>query len=282
MTNVLKSKLCPAAVLLGVLCGAQSAMAEELPLWEAGAGVAGLSFPAYRGSDQSRQFLMPVPYFVYRGEFLKADRDGVRGQIFKTEHLDMTVSAALSPPAFSDDVDARAGMEDLEATFEVGPQLNVGLWKSDDHQRRLRLLLPLRKAYTLERSPQDLGWVFHPKLNFDIRDAPGLQGWNLGFQAGPLFGDRRQHGHFYSVSASEATAGRPAYSAPGGFAGMQYLMAVSKRFPRYWIGGFVRYDNLRGAAFENSPLVRDKNYWAAGFAVSWVLGQSAQKVVVGD
>ncbi|GAA6143085.1 MipA/OmpV family protein [Hydrogenophaga sp. 5NK40-0174] len=278
MKNAIWSVLAAGCLLFS---GAR-ASAEELPLWEVGAGVAGLSFPAYRGSDQSRQFLMPVPFFAYRGEFLKADRNGVRGQIFKTEHLDMTVSAALSPPAFSDDVQARAGMADLEATFEVGPQLNVNLWKSDNEQRHLRLLLPVRKAYTLERSPQDLGWVFHPKLNLDIRDAPGMEGWNLGLLAGPLFGDRRQHSHFYSVASSEAIAGRPAYAAPGGFAGMQYLVAVSRRFPRYWVGGFVRYDNLRGAAFENSPLVRDKNYWAAGFAVSWILGQSSRKVVVGD
>lgn len=263
--------------------GSASAMAaEEKPLWEAGMGVATVSFPAYRGSDQSQAFVLPTPYFVYRGEFLKADRDGVRGQIFKTDYADMTVSAALSPPAFSEDVIAREGMPDLEATFEVGPQLNLTFWRSENKARHLKLLLPLRKAYTLERSPQDLGWVFHPKLNVDVRDLPGLPGWNLGMLAGPVFGDRRQHDYFYSVTPAQATATRSAYSAAGGYAGMQYLMAVSKRYPRHWVGAFVRFDDLRGASFASSPLVRDKSYWAAGFAVSWIFGQSSTKVVVGD
>lgn len=269
-------------VASATLLSASLSQADELPLWEVGAGVATLSFPAYRGSDESQTFAMPVPYFVYRGEFLKADKDGIRGQLFKSDTLDLTLSAALSPPAFSDDIVAREGMPDLEATFEAGPQLNVTFWRSENKARHFKLLLPLRKAYTVERSPKDIGWVFHPKLNVDVRDMPGWSGWNLGMLAGPVFGDRKQHDYFYSVAPGQATANRSAYSAKSGYGGMQYLAAVSKRYPRHWVGAFVRYDDLRGATFANSPLVRDKSYWAAGFAVSWIFGQSSSKVVVGE
>ncbi|MCK6390013.1 MAG: MipA/OmpV family protein [Azonexus sp.] len=192
------------------------------------------------------------------------------------------MSAALSPPASSDDIEARKGMQDLDATFEIGPQIDVTLWRSENRARFVKLLLPLRAAVTLDSKPRDIGLVFHPKLNMDVTDLPGMAGWNLGLLAGPLFGDRRQHDYFYGVKASEATATRPAYEARSGYAGMQYLASLSKRFPGYWVGGFVRYDNLAGAVFENSPLVRDKNYFAAGMAVTWILGESSTRVRIDD
>lgn len=256
--------------------------AQDRPLWEVGLGVGAVSFPAYRGSDQSSQYVLPTPYFTYHGKFLKADRHGFRGQLFESERVDLTVSAALSPPAPSRKIRAREGMPDLQANFEVGPQLDLTLWTSRNHERVLKLLLPLRVAHTLERDLQNIGWVFHPKLNLDMRDLPSLPGWNVGLQAGPLFGDRRQHQYFYGVDPVHATAERPAYTARAGFAGMQYLAAVSRRYDRYWVGAFLRYDNLRGARFADSPLVRTRHYWAGGVAVSWILGQSSTRVVVDD
>ena len=79
-----------------------------------------------------------------------------------------------------------------------------------------------------------------------------------------------------------ANAERPAYAASGGYAGMQYLAAVSKRFPSYWIGAFARYDNLSNSAFADSPLVRSRDYYAGGIAITWILGESASRVTVDD
>lgn len=269
-------------MLAGCLALPGAAGAEDRPLWEIGVGAAALSFPAYRGSDQTNNFLMPVPHFTYNGDFFKADRHGIRGSLFDSDRVDLTVSLALSPPAPSDDIKVRAGMPDLEATFEIGPQLDLTLWRSPNHARFVKLLLPLRAAVTLESSPKSIGWVFHPKLNMDITDLPGLPGWNLGMLAGPLWGDKRQHAYYYSVTPRQATGWRSAYEADAGYAGMQYLVALSKRFPKYWVGSFVRYDNLSGATFENSPLVRQKDYFAAGIAITWVLGESSARVPVND
>lgn len=273
-----------AALLFGsLLLGAAPLLAaEDKPLWEIGAGVAAFSFPAYRGSDQQSNFLLPVPHFIYHGDFLKADRHGVRGSLFDSDRVDLTLSLALSPPAASDGIGARAGMPDLKASFEFGPEMDLTFWRSPDRARFVKLLLPLRAAVTLEGSPRDIGWVFHPKLNIDITDLPAMPGWNLGLLAGPLFGDKRQHAYYYSVEAPHATASRPAYAAQAGYAGTQYLAALSKRFPKYWLGGFVRYDNLAGATFADSPLVRQKDYLAAGVAITWILGESSTRVPVDD
>ena len=266
--------------LVSMASGVQAA--GDQPLWELGAGLAAFSFPSYRGSDQTHNFLLPVPHFTYHGDFFKADRQGIRGSFFDSDRVDLTVSLALSPPVSSDNITARTGMPDLKGTFEIGPQMDVTFWRSENRARFVKLLLPLRTAITVEGSPKSIGWVFHPKLNMDITDIPGMAGWNLGMLAGPLFGDKRQHAYYYTVAPQYATADRPAYEAGSGYAGTQYLVALSKRFPKYWVGGFVRYDNLGGATFENSPLVRQKDYFAAGIAFTWVFGESSTRVKVDD
>ena len=282
MTSPMKNRILRWLALSLSLSSSFALAAEDKPLWEIGAGVAAFSFPSYRGSDQTNNFLMPVPHFTYHGDFLKADRHGIRGSVFDSDRLDLTLSMALSPPVSSNDIKARAGMSDLKGTFEIGPQMDVTFWRSDNKERFIKLLMPLRAAITVEGSPKSIGWVFHPKLNMDITDLPGMPGWNLGLLAGPLFGDQKQHAYYYSVGPQYATLARPAYEAKSGYAGMQYLAALSKRFPKYWLGGFVRYDNLAGSVFEDSPLVRQKDYFAAGAAITWVLGESSTRVSVND
>jgi outer membrane protein len=56
------------------------------------------------------------------------------------------------------------------------------------------------------------------------------------------------------------------------------MMTLSKRYRRYWVGGFLRYDNLTGAVFDDSPLVRDRSALAGGLAVSWIFGESSHLV----
>ena len=270
-------------IALSVLVLTSSAVqAEEKPLWEAGIGVAALSFPSYRGSDQTNNFLMPVPMFSYHGDFFKADRHGIRASFFDSDFIDLTVSMALSPPASSKDIKARSRMSDLEGTFEIGPQIDLTFWRSENRARFVKLLMPLRAAVTVEGSPQSVGWVFHPKLNMDITDLPGMPGWNLGLLAGPVFGNQRQNAYYYRVAPQYATTARPVYEANAGYAGMQYTMGFSKRFPKFWVGTFLRYDNLSGATFEDSPLVKQKDYFAGGVAITWVLGESSTRVQVND
>ena len=270
------------ATLLGVLAANVAIAAEDKPLWELGAGIAAFSFPAYRGSDKQRSFLMPVPYFVYHGKFLKADRHGIRGSLFDSDRVDLTLSLSASPPTDSDDVAIRDGMPDLKPTAEFGPQVDLTLWRSDSRARFLKLRVPLRAAFTLEGSPREIGWIFSPNLNLDITDLPAMPGWNLGFVAGPIWATKKQHDYFYGIAPRYTTSFRPAYEASGGYSGSQFLMSLSKRHDKTWVGAFVRYDTLAGASFIDSPLVARKHFAAAGIAVSWVLGESTTRVRVDD
>jgi MipA family protein len=117
-----------------------------------------------------------------------------------------------------------------------------------------------------------------PRLNLDIVDIAGLPGWDLGLLDGPMYGSERNHDYFYSVAPQYATADRPAYDAEVGYTGSQFLMAVSKRYPKYWVGAFARWDSLKGAAFADSPLVEREYSFSAGIAVAWILGESSTRV----
>lgn len=258
------------------------AHAEQKPLWEAGMGIGALRFPDYRGSDEAQVYPVPVPYFIYRGKIFKADRDGVRGEIFNREYVELSMSVNATIPVKSENNAARTQMPDLQPTVELGPSLDLHLWRSADEEMKLDVVMPLRVPLTVESSPQFIGWVFSPRINLDIDNVAGqvegMEGWNVGLGAGPIFAGQKFHDYFYSVAPQFATPERPAYEAPGGYSGMHFLASLSKRFPDYWVGAYMRYDALNGAAFEDSPLVRSKHYLSGGFGIAWMIGQSKRMV----
>jgi hypothetical protein len=200
--------------------------------------------------------------------------------LLDTQRVKVDVSVAASTPTRSSDNTAREGMPNLPAVGEIGPNLNYTIAGSVANRWRLDLRLPLRAAVTLQRSPEFIGTTFSPHLNLDLGGVAG--GWNLGLLTGPLFADRKYHEHFYGVDAAYATSTRPAYQAHGGYAGWQALAATSRRFGNTWVGAFVRYDSLRGASFEDSPLVRSRSAVTAGFGVSWILKTSSELVTSSD
>lgn len=254
--------------------------ADSQPLWEVGAGLAVLSVPDYPGSDLRQTYYLPLPYFVYRGEFLKADRNGVRAALFQGDRLEINLSANATVPVSSADNPLRRGMADLRPAVELGPTAGINLWNSDARKMRLDFRAPLRAAITVESSPKHIGWLFSPSLGLDLRDPAGFAGWKLGIGAGPRFNSRSYNRYFYSVSPAEAMPGRPAYAASGGYSGVQLTTTLSKRFARYWVGAFLRYDNLAGAVFADSPLMQRRDAVSAGVAVAWIFGASSIRVDV--
>ena len=276
-TEVVAALVPAIAIMLGL--AAAGAQAESLPLWEIGAGIAAISFPDYRGSNERQTWVLPYPHIIYRGEFLQADEQRKRGLLFRSDRLELDVSVDGTVPVDSSKNDARRGMPDLDATLEIGPALNVLMMESDNRKVRLELRLPVRAVLASDFSYiRDTGWVFQPNLNADIRDPLGYAGWNLGLLAGPVFSDKRYNRYFYAVDPAFATAARPAYSPGGGYGGSQFIAALSKRYREFWVGGFAKWDTLNDAAFVDSPLVKDRQLFSAGIAVAWILDQSKTMV----
>ncbi|MEO8938762.1 MAG: MipA/OmpV family protein [Burkholderiaceae bacterium] len=265
-----------ACAFASLVCAAVHA--ESRPLWEAGVGAGVLLLPDYRGSDESRAYLLPFPYFIYRGEFFKADREGVRAEFLDNDRIKLELAVNASQPVRSSSNRARDGMPDLKGSFEIGPSLAINLARSDDRTVRLDLRVPVSTGVTLGGGFQGIGWQTAPRLNVDVGNVLGYAGWNLGLAAGPIFQSRKRNAYFYDVTSDYVRPDRPAYRSSGGYAGSQALAALSRRFQRFWVGGFVRADTLRGASFEDSPLVRRRSAFAAGIGAAYVFGQSSKTV----
>jgi MipA family protein len=271
-----------AAVLAQACAFAPFAHADSLPQWEMGIGLAGVTLPSYRGAETRRNYILPAPFIVYRGERIRADRSGVRASLLRNESFELNVSANLSLARTGNDDPIRSGMTSLRPVAEIGPTADFALWRAADQGMSLDFRLPVRAGVTLESSPRHIGWLFAPNLALRVQDPVGLRGWNFGVQGGPQFADRRWHDYYYAVSAAEATAARPAYASSAGYGGMQFTGTLSRRYPNFWVGAFVRYDNLAGAVFRDSPLVRETQGLTAGLAVTWIFGASDKKVQSSD
>ena len=252
---------------------------EEKPLWELGMGVGLLYMPDYRGSDESRFYALPYPYFVYRGDIIKVDRQKISGKVFKTDRILLDVSIYGSVPVKSSKNSARTFMEDLDATFEVGPALDITLLESRQKQYSLKLLLPVRAVFSTDfESVAHEGWVISPRLNFEKRDIIPNTGLRLGVSLGPMFADGGYHDYYYTVEPVYALPWRLAYDAGGGYSGTILTVGLSKSYKQFKFNAFVSADFLDGAVFENSPLMKTQTSIMSGVSVSWVFLKSKDTV----
>jgi outer membrane scaffolding protein for murein synthesis (MipA/OmpV family) len=250
---------------------------KRAPLWEAGIFGGVLRYPDYRGSDEYTLYALPLPYIVYRGRRVQADRDGVRGIFWRHPDLEFDLSFFGNPPVRGDN-QAREGMDDLDPIVELGPALRwfpLGRLPADS----LYLQLAGRRVASLawEEGPRfsaegyrgelHLIW-FRPDLLGDGRLGGGL---NIGCDVS----DSDLNGYFYDVGAGDVRPGRGAYHAGGGYSGV-------------WVGGsliheltdtlslaaYARWENISGAAFDTSPLVETENNLIVGGAIIWTLFKS--------
>jgi outer membrane protein len=82
------------------------------------------------------------------------------------------------------------------------------------------------------------------------------------------------------VDGEFATLERPAFTAKGGYSGAALAASLTRRFRKIWVGGFARYESLKGVAFESSPLMRRDYAFTAGIAVAYIFAESKNKVEV--
>jgi MipA family protein len=261
---------------LALTLTASPAWADK-PLWELGLGAGWLHLPHYRGSDQTRDWLLPIPYFVYRGDVFRADREGARARLLdNTGGFDLDLSAAVNTPTRSRDNRAREGMANLAPTVEIGPSLNYTLTQGAGWQLDLRL--PARAVFTVARRPASIGWTANPVLYL----AADVQNWDVVLQAGPVWSGRAYNRYFYDVASADARLGRPAYESRGGNAGWVATATASRRLGPVWIGTYMQADGLGGAVFADSPLLRKRLNISYGIGLSWVFSESSARAKDGS
>ncbi|HSD38492.1 MAG TPA: MipA/OmpV family protein [Rhodocyclaceae bacterium] len=248
-----------------------------LPLWDFGLGFGGFSLPDYRGSDHQSNYLFPLPYFVYRGEFFRADRSGVSGRFLDTDKLDLELSMSGGAPVRSNE--ARRDMPDLKPTLELGAQAIIRMIGDARAVTRLDLRLPIRQTFTVSNNPHAVGWVFTPAINLSITPKGT---WEFGAQTGPYYANAAYYRYLYDVPAEYATPTRPAYTTQGGYGGWQVTTSLSRRFESMYVGAFIRASTVNGAVFDGSPLVKRKTNVMAGFGISWIFAHSSEWVPATD
>lgn len=236
------------------------------PLWEVGAVGVAVSQLAYPGSDQQVRRGIVLPYFIYRGRVLRADRDTAGLRAIRTDDFELDVGFAGSFGASSDKIEARRGMPDLGTLIEFGPRMR---WKLGDGPGggRWRFDLPLRGVFDLSNRAAHRGMSLEPEVHFR-RESP--TGWTYSMSFGAIIADQRLADTFYEVVPRYATADRPAYDAKPGLVAWRVGTTLSRRLGPDWrVFGFARVDHLAGAANRDSPLVRRDSGLTAGLGVSY-------------
>lgn len=247
----------------------------ELPLWEAGLIGINVNQLAYPGSEQTIRRNFILPYLVYRGDILRADRNNVGLRAFKTDTLELDLGFAASLGSSDGDIAVREGMDDLGTLVEAGPRLRWTL-SEDVFGARVRADFPLRAVFDLEDSLRYSGVSFEPTIIADLTTAAKVF-YSVSVSA--LFGNEKLTDYFYQVAEADVTAQRPFYDAKAGLIALRSSASIGKRFSDKWRGfGFARYEWTQGAKNADSPLIVQKGGWSFGFGITYIWVESAHKV----
>lgn len=255
-------------------CASKAAHAQDdagLPLWELGAFGVGVSQQAYPGSSAQVERLLVLPYVVYRGRFLRAERGSAGIRALKTDDVELDVGVASAFGSRSDDIPARSGMPDLGMLVEIGPRLT---WKlgAGPGGGRWQAEFPWRGVFDLNDALAHKGMAFEPTLRFERRSS---QGWQYHASVGAVIGDQRLADTFYGVSPVHATLQRPAYAARSGLIAWRLGTTLSRRVTaNLRLFAFARVDAVAGAANRASPLVDRRTGASVGFGFTHTLLQS--------
>lgn len=262
------------AIGAGLLLTALTAQAQEtaLPLWEVGLAGGFAATPSYPAAAERTSRALALPYLVYRGEVLRADREGVGARLIYTRDVEFDIGLAASLPSRSTDSPARTGMPDLGTLIEVGPRLKWIVARPAPGSR-LQIELPLRAVLEFNSGVKRQGLVFEPELKYEKHDAN--DDLRLNASASLVLGDRSLNSYFYGVTPEYSTTLRPAYEAQAGLIATRLSLSGSKKLnPDIRLFGFVRFESYAGAANLNSPLYRQSTGTSVGLAFAWTLGRS--------
>ncbi len=239
------------------------------PKIELGLAFAGQYLNDYRGSSETQLQAYPIPFFIYRGEIIKADRGGLRAEFMENKRWEFNFSVAGALNGDSDDNRLREGMPELDSAIEMGPSINVNL-TGDSFYDGWQFRLPVRAVFTISGDGvHSVGYTANPKLTYNLK-IPNSE-WRSKLNVGLFYGSDDYHDYYYSVAPEFATADRPAYIAMGGFSGYFTKMSLFKRKNSMMYGMSLQYDYLNGAEFVDSPLVETDHYYSVSFIFAKVL-----------
>ena len=241
--------------------------------WELGVGLTAMNIPLYPGSAEDKNYVFPIPHILYRSERLEVD-NGLEATFLKTQRTRLNISADFGVPVNSRDSATRIGMPDLDLIIQIGPSLEITLAGGRFQPSHFRLELPVRAAVATDFGSADhVGWVFEPRFTYETR-RPYKTGFAYLVSAGLRFSTQQLHEYYYDVKSEFATAERPEYQSGAGYSGLFVDYIANWRTDNLIYFALLRYQNLSGAAYEDSPLVEEKDYVLVGAGVTWIFARN--------
>ena len=271
---------CAAAAAETFAAEENSTEPEQEPLWEMNLAAFARYGPAYPASKESQINIVPLPFPIYRGRFLRVGDDTnkpVRTRIFRRDRIKLDIDFGLNFPVDSEDIDARTGMPDLDLLAEAGPELELQFVKGPKLGNAY-LALQARGAFSFDGL--DPTWrglifssevryilpVFHEQSEFSVRVTPE---W-----AGNEYMD-----FFYGVAPEFATADRPEYTAKGGYLGTKLAFSLKHDFTEeFQLRTGVRLGLYQGARNRGSTLYTAETNSGVYIAFLWKFWESARMV----
>ncbi|MBE0457529.1 MipA/OmpV family protein [Pseudoalteromonas sp. KG3] len=258
----------PWLVLLLCLFSSMSSAASKL---EIGGGVFIADIPHYLGSDQSEQYIMPVPYIRYQSDDLDVDRNSFTGYLWHNESLHLDISAGVSLAVDSEENQAREGMDDLDWVFELGPSLNYYFIGAPKTAKQFSIGLFTRKAMATDfSSVTNAGWRYGPSIYFEspLIVSSGYE-VTTSVRANANFADHRYLDYYYGISALDSRNERSQFNTQSGYSGADLSIGLNFDSKKYWLGGFIKYHHLAQSKQQRSPLVKQDSNISFGFGVAW-------------
>jgi outer membrane protein len=253
---------------------------ETEPLWEWRLAAFANYGPSYPASKDDQLNVIPLPYPVYRGKFLRlgSDRDKpITGRVFRRDRIKLDFSFGLNFPVDSDEIDVRTDMPDLDLLLEMGPELEFEFARRAVFGGRWFLSLEMRPAFSFDGiNPTYQGIVASPEIGY-LKKLPRLKD-EIKIRLTPTFANSKYMDFFYTVDPAFAAPGRPAYEADSGYLGTELSISFVKSINEsveVVVG--TRLSSHHGAANEESPLFTEDFTYSFYAAFSWKFWESERR-----
>ena len=232
--------------------------AKSLPKYELGIGIGDLYLPDYPGANEYTNYVIPFPFFIYRGDWLEADRDeGFRSKLFKDASMELNISFGGGFPVDSSKNSAREGMPDLDWMYQFGPNLIYHL-SLQNSKLALSFHLPLRFVGSTSGShTEEQGVLLNPKIHF-LQTLGCRYQCSIEYILGANLATQKLNQYFYSVPQSFTTSERPFYNAGEGFLSSYLSFRFVTHYQKNRWGLTFTYANYSSSANKDSPLFKDK------------------------
>ncbi len=256
----------------------QNTLSDSQPQYELGAGALLLNIPDYPGSSNNRFRMIPFPFYIYRGEYLRSDDEGSRARLFSSKNHEFGLSFSFNFPVRSNNNIARAGMPDLDSLIAVGPRILFRLLdKKSNHKLNFTIAARANYSSNFKSRFRAEGMSFEPRFNHWYRWEEQKITVFSGF--GFEFGSVEINRFFYDVPFEFTNPQRSIYSSKSGLIEASASFGIGASLtPSVFLFAATSLRNLDWAANHESPLVETRNNQAYILGLIWTFYESQERV----